>query len=61
MLACMLSSVLFSLQNFWAHVFILPKRIIYLLEQKYFNRFLWSGSDVKAKAKVSWTRLCTPI
>jgi hypothetical protein len=55
----LLSSVLFSLQNFWTRVFILPKRIIYLLEQK-FNRFLWSGSDVQAKAKVSWERLCVP-
>jgi hypothetical protein len=40
-------------------VFILPKRIIYLLEQK-FNRFLWNGGDVKAHAKVSWERLCVP-
>jgi hypothetical protein len=40
-------------------VFILPKRIIYLLELL-FNRFLLSGSDVKAKAKVSWERLCVP-
>jgi len=35
------------------------KRIIYLLEQK-FNRFLWSGGDVRAQAKVSWKRLCVP-
>jgi hypothetical protein len=35
-------------------------RTISLLEQK-FNRFLWSGSDVKAKAKVSWERICTPM
>jgi hypothetical protein len=33
------------------------KKVIQLLEQK-FNRFLWSGSDVKTKAKVSWENLC---
>jgi hypothetical protein len=47
----LLSYVLVSLQMFWARVFILPKKVIQLLEQK-FNRFLWSGSDVKSKAKV---------
>jgi hypothetical protein len=44
---------------FWARVFILPKKVIQLLEQK-FNRFLWSGSDVKSKAKVYWKNLCFP-
>lgn len=55
----LLSSILVSLQLFWARVFILPKKVIQLLERK-FNRFLWSGSDVKAKAKVSWENLCFP-
>jgi hypothetical protein len=44
---------------FWARVFILPKKVIQLLEQK-FNRFIWFGSDVKSKAKVSWENLCFP-
>jgi hypothetical protein len=44
---------------FWARVFILPKKVIQLLEQK-FNRFLWFGSAVKSKAKVSWENLCFP-
>jgi hypothetical protein len=48
----LLSLVLLSLQLFCPRLFILPKKIIRLLEQK-FNRFLWCGSDVKAKAKVS--------
>jgi hypothetical protein len=55
----LVSSVLFSLQVFWARVFILPKNVILLLEQK-FNIFLWCGEDSKAKAKVSWDRLCCP-
>jgi hypothetical protein len=48
-----------SLQVFWTQVFVLPKKIIHLLEQK-LNRFLWYGLDVKAKAKVSWEKICVP-
>jgi len=29
------------------------------LEQK-FNRYLWCGKDVKAKAKVAWDKVCAP-
>jgi hypothetical protein len=55
----LLSSVLLSLQAFWAEVFILPKKVIRMLEQK-LNRFLWCGNDSKAKAKVAWDKLCVP-
>jgi hypothetical protein len=55
----LISSILFSLQVFWARVFILPKKVIRLIEQK-FNRFLWSGKDTKAKAKVAWDKVCFP-
>jgi hypothetical protein len=55
----LLTSVLFSLQIFWTRIFILLKRIIKILEQK-FSRFLWNGKDEKAKAKVAWDRVCTP-
>jgi hypothetical protein len=47
------------MQVYWAKVFILPKRVIFLLQQK-FNRFLWGGKDNKAHAKVSWDKLCNP-
>jgi len=55
----LMSSVFFSLQVFWSSIFILPKAVIHLLEQK-LNRFLWSGKDEKAKAKVSWVKVCVP-
>jgi hypothetical protein len=55
----LLSSVLFSLQVFWARVFILPKKIIRIIEQK-FNRFMGSGADSRAKAKVAWDKICFP-
>jgi hypothetical protein len=50
---------LFSLQIFWSRIFILPKKIIRLIEQK-FNKFLWNGKDEKAKAKVAWETICMP-
>lgn len=40
-------------------MFILPQKIIKLLEQK-FNRFLWNGKDAKARAKVAWDHVCVP-
>jgi len=55
----LLSSVLLSLQVYWTNVFILPKKIIHMLEQK-FNRFLWMGKDSKAHAKVAWHHICVP-
>jgi hypothetical protein len=49
----LIPSVLYSLQVLWASVFILPKKVINILEQKP-KRFLWSGNDsTKAKAKVA--------
>jgi hypothetical protein len=56
----LLSSVLYSLQVYWTGIFILPKRIIKVIEQR-FNRFLRNGkSEGSAKAKVSWHELCFP-
>jgi hypothetical protein len=55
----LINSILVSLQTFWARVFILPMKIVRLIEQK-LNRFLWCGKDIKAKAKVSWVNVCFP-
>jgi hypothetical protein len=54
------SSMLYSVQVHWSSIFILPKKIIRAIEQK-FNRFLWNGKDEGiARAKVSWNMLCLP-
>jgi len=56
----LLSLVLYSLQVFWSEIFILPKKIIRDISQK-FNRFLWNGKDSNsAKAKVAWNDVCFP-
>lgn len=51
--------MLFSLQVFWSSIFNLPKAILRLLEEE-LNGFLWGGKDEKAKAKVSWEKVCAP-
>lgn len=56
----LLTSVLCGLQIYWTGIFILPKRIIKEISQK-FNRFLWNGKDGEfAKAKVAWGEICFP-
>jgi hypothetical protein len=45
---------------YWTDIFILPKKILKAIEQK-FNRFLWNEKDEgAAKAKVSWSDVCFP-
>jgi hypothetical protein len=45
---------------YWVSIFILPKKIIRAIEQK-FNRFLWNGKDERiARVEVSWNMLCLP-
>lgn len=56
----LISSVLCSIQEYWTGIFILPKRIIKLFEQK-LCWFLWNGKDDGvARATVAWKFLCLP-
>lgn len=41
----LLKSVLFSLQVFWAQIFILPKKVVLVIE-RICKRFLWTGGDI---------------
>lgn len=44
----------------WTLIFILPKDVIRIIEQK-FNRFMWNGNELSsAKVKVAWDFLCVP-
>lgn len=52
--------VLFSIQSYWCRMFIIPQKVVHIIEQK-FARFLWSGLDMKStKAKVNWEDVCSP-
>lgn len=56
----LLQSDLYSIQAYWAKLFILPKKVIKVNEKKT-NSFLWNGNDKSASgAKVSWELVCVP-
>jgi hypothetical protein len=40
----LLNSILYNIQVYWTGIFILPKKIIKAIEQK-FNMFLWNEKD----------------
>lgn len=56
----LISSVIYSLVNFWLSAFTLPKGCLKEI-QSLCTRFLWAGSmDMKSCAKVSWQDICFP-
>ncbi|KAL0293620.1 UNVERIFIED_CONTAM: hypothetical protein Sradi_6926600 [Sesamum radiatum] len=55
----LIRSVLSSLHTYWASVFILPKSVISVIEQRMRN-FLWKGATGSGYAKVSWAQVCRP-
>ncbi|GJU97186.1 RNA-directed DNA polymerase, eukaryota, reverse transcriptase zinc-binding domain protein [Tanacetum coccineum] len=56
----LITSVLSSMQNYWASVFLLPKQVIYEIN-KLLKGFLWCQDELtKGKAKVSWDAVCKP-
>ncbi|KAG7592735.1 Reverse transcriptase domain [Arabidopsis thaliana x Arabidopsis arenosa] len=56
----LISSVLWSICNFWMGAFRLPRECIKDID-KLCSAFLWSGSEMKtSKAKVSWEDICRP-
>ena len=56
----LISSVIFSLTNFWIAAFRLPKACIQEID-KLCSAFLWSGPSLNSrKVKVAWAEVCTP-
>jgi len=56
----LINSVLFSIQVYWASLFLLPGQVIKNIE-KIMKSFLWSGSDMRTTgAKVAWDQVCLP-
>lgn len=56
----LISSVIFSLTNFWISAFRLPKKCIEEIDSLC-SAFLWSGPELNTKkAKVSWKDCCKP-
>ncbi|GKB49651.1 RNA-directed DNA polymerase, eukaryota, reverse transcriptase zinc-binding domain protein [Tanacetum coccineum] len=56
----LIASILSSMQNYWASVFLLPKQVIYEIN-KMLKGFLWcQGELANGKANVSWETVCKP-
>ncbi|XP_060210446.1 uncharacterized protein LOC132637365 [Lycium barbarum] len=56
----LIKAVLFSIQVFWAQVFILPKKVIKTIEATC-RSFLWTGgAELSKKALLAWSRVCQP-
>ena len=57
----LIKSVIFSIQQYWSKLFILPKKVTKKVEQIMRN-FLWNGTDLKnGGAKVSWNDIACPV
>ncbi|KAG7572003.1 Reverse transcriptase domain [Arabidopsis suecica] len=56
----LISSILWSICNFWLAAYRLPNTCIREVE-KLCSAFLWSGTDLNShKAKISWEKVCRP-
>ncbi|XP_075074721.1 uncharacterized protein LOC142162287 [Nicotiana tabacum] len=56
----LIKSVLFSIQTYWAQIFVLPKKITKLIEA-ICRSFLWMGEGkVSKKALLAWDKVCLP-
>ncbi|GKD27929.1 hypothetical protein Tco_1234143 [Tanacetum coccineum] len=56
----LIASVLSTMQNYWASIYMLPATIVKDLE-KMFKKFLWnSGDSDRLKAKVAWNLVYRP-
>ena len=56
----LIKSVVFGMQSYWAQIFVLPKKIIKLVEAVC-RSFLWTGTgEISRKALVAWERVCQP-
>lgn len=56
----LVQSILFSIQNYWSQIFLLPKRVMLAIESLC-RKFLWAGdlSQTK-KSLISWNSICRP-
>ncbi|GJT51140.1 RNA-directed DNA polymerase, eukaryota, reverse transcriptase zinc-binding domain protein [Tanacetum coccineum] len=59
-LKVLIASVLSTMQQYWASVYMLHDTVLKRLE-RLFKRFLWNaGGSIKGKARVAWNLVCRP-
>ncbi|WMV06756.1 hypothetical protein MTR67_000141 [Solanum verrucosum] len=55
-----ITSILFSIHNFWGAVFILPQSVVKEINGKC-REYLWDGTEGKKKTSlVAWDNICRP-
>ena len=58
--AQLVKSVLFSIQTFWAQIFVLPKKILHVIES-ICRKFSWTENvEASKKAFIAWEQPCCP-
>ncbi|XP_019258259.1 PREDICTED: uncharacterized protein LOC109236523 [Nicotiana attenuata] len=56
----LIKSVLFGIQTYWAQIFLLPKKIMKMIET-ICRTFLWTGSNsISGNALIAWNKICQP-
>uniref|UniRef100_M1C2G7 Reverse transcriptase n=1 Tax=Solanum tuberosum TaxID=4113 RepID=M1C2G7_SOLTU len=56
----LVQSVLFGIQAYWAQLFIIPSKVIKLIDA-HCRSYVWSGTNtITKKALVAWERVCSP-
>lgn len=51
--------VLYGIYNFWAKVFLLPKKVFTEINS-ILRSYLWGGNDSNRKAPIAWATVCRP-
>ncbi|XP_019233130.1 PREDICTED: uncharacterized protein LOC109213753 [Nicotiana attenuata] len=56
----LVQSVIFGIQAYWAQLFILPAKVLKMIEALC-RSYIWSGTNtITRKALVAWEKICTP-
>ena len=56
----LIKSVLFGMQSYWAQIFILPNKVVKMLESVC-RTYLWTGQGaISKKSLVAWDIICQP-
>ncbi|XP_059295552.1 uncharacterized protein LOC132048888 [Lycium ferocissimum] len=56
----LIKSVLFEMQTYWAQVFLLPKKILYLITSVCRNFLRIGSNEYSKKSLVAWDTMCHP-
>lgn len=56
----LVKSVIFGIQAYWAQLFILPSKVLKMIDAMC-RSYIWSGTNtITRKSYVAWDRMCTP-